>query len=65
MVIRGNTWQLCGNSVAIKTMLLPRLNDYITNSYLLRGNSGNKILKLFYVSVAKAAAFYHFFKFRK
>ena len=43
----GNSVVTNGNSVVIETGLLPRTNNYISNSYLPRGNSGIKIQKLF------------------
>lgn len=44
----GNSVVTNGNSVVIETGLLPRTNNYISNSYLPCGNSGIKIQKLFY-----------------
>ena len=48
VVTNGNSVVTNGNSVVIETGLLPRTNNYISNSYLPRGNSGIKIQKLFY-----------------
>ena len=59
----GNSVVTNGYSVVIETELLPRTNNYISNSYLPRGNSGIKFQKLFlYVSAAKDAAFYRFYQ---